>query len=376
MDQRITPNQFQSYEIKEVGESDFQAIANLWALAFNIPGAEPINGDLGLRKLIEDYCRQGLSYIVGAYYNDTLIAVSGVIDFEMHIANRWLPCGGIAGVATYPEHRRRNLVRLLLTKCLEHLYARKVPLSALWPFSYPFYERLGWAVSDIRHSVELDLSALRNFGDGRAYLRVNPDVDSPDFARAMELHERWSGQLNLSLRRGKYRWHKMFHDPRFRRHLFVHDEGYMIWDLNESQERTLRLNEWCHLSDDAFIDGLALLGQMDSQFQKATLPCQDYQPFLQRLGTRGVPSVLVKPGMMSRVVHLESFLAPLDLDLSTFLVKDPLCITGPAEVAGESIGPGELVQHVTGLWKEPPHGWPRFLRNVFAQHPAFSVEQY
>src|SRR6202035_1296525 len=143
----------------------------------------------------------------------------------------------------------------LLTNCVQKLHDDKVPVSALWPFSYSFYERLGWSVTNMQHQVEVNLSALRTAGgDSGAYRSHGIDNLEP----AMKLHERWNEQLNLSLRRNLYRWQKKMEDARFRYRLFVHKEGYMLWDLEHSTDRSLYVSEWCYLSEQAFVDGLAI----------------------------------------------------------------------------------------------------------------------
>jgi predicted acetyltransferase len=361
--------------VREIAPEEFMSVVDLWSFAYNIPAIDPVGGKDKIRDKVRDFCRDGVSYLVGAFDGKKLAASASIIDFDMHLGNRWVKCGGIAGVATYAEYRRQRLVREMLKCCLQKLHDDRVPVSALWPFSYSFYEKLGWSVTDMRHQAVVDLSALRTVGgDSGAYRSVSND----DLSMAQELHEQWSEQLNLSLRRNDYRWQKMMEDPRCRYRLFVHKDGYMLWNFGESQDRTLYVSEWCYKSDHAFVDGLALISQMDSQFDKARIALPEINRFLRIVGVGSSPEIKLLPGMMSRVVHLESFLECLPgLHKAEIDVMDPLGITADDDDRSvREAGPGALMQHVTNFWKTPHDEFPAALYGVAANFPPFSIERY
>lgn len=363
------------FAVKQIPADQFMSVVDLWSFAYNIPVIDPVGGKDKIRDKVRDFCRDGMSYLVGAYDADKLAAAAGIIDFDMHLGDRWVKCGGIAGVATYAEYRRKRLVRDLLKNCLQKLHDEEVPVSALWPFSYSFYERLGWSVTDMRHQAVVALSALRTAGgDSQAYRSVTKE----ELGMAPHMHLQWSEQLNLSLLRNNYRWKMMMDDPRFRYRLFVHKDGYMLWNFGESPDRTLYVSEWCYMSEQAFVDGLALISQMDSQFDKARVVLPEIERFLRIVGVGSSPEIKLLPGMMSRVVHLESFLECLSVrNKAEIDVMDPLGVTAEDDdrPVRES-GPGALMQHVTSFWKTPNPDFPAALYGVAAHFPPFSIERY
>jgi len=351
-------------------------VVDLWAFAFDLTSLAPVGGSHVSRENERIFIEKGCSYLVGAFDDGRLAAVAACIDFDLHLGDRWVKASGIAGVATYPEYRRQRLVNLLLTDCLKKLHANKVAVASLWPFSYPFYERMGWAVTDMQNEVEVSLSSLRGIqGDAHAYKTVEP----ANLAPVMAMHERWSEQLNLSIRRNEYRWKELLQDPVCRHRLFIHQDGYMLWNVGQSTENTLLVREWCYLSDKAFVDGLTLLSHMDTkQFGKAKLLLPELETVLRLGGMACAPDIRVRPGMMSRVVNLEAFLAALpgrishDIDLI-----DPLGVTAPTTGNFDPAkGPGALVQHVTSFWKTPNPNFPENLYGIAAAFPPFSVERY
>lgn len=67
--------------------------------------------------------------------------------FEIYMEGARLKLGGIAGVASLPEHRREGHVGELLVRCIAEMKEQGYPLSGLYPFKQSFYRRYGWEVA-------------------------------------------------------------------------------------------------------------------------------------------------------------------------------------------------------------------------------------
>jgi predicted acetyltransferase len=263
------------------------------------------------------------------------------------------------------------MVKLMLTECLKIQHERRVPLACLWPFSYPFYKRMGWEVTDFQTEIESPLDALPSSGDATAYKLV----PLSQFTAAMPVHERWCESTNMSMRRNAKRWHWTLDHPNKLLRLFVHNDGYMIWDLTSGgAQQQLIVKEWAFTNRKAMLDGLALLFQMDSQFRTVKWRCAEAEPFLKVMNNHAPPAVHMAYGMMSRVVHVDAFRESLPVKSLGLTIVDPLGISGPT--SGNGAGPGEIVQHVIALWKQPDPKIPDSLHGVVGDAPAFSIEQY
>lgn len=361
--------------IKQIPKSELMQVVDIWSLAYNMPWVDPVAGDQNERAQLRDVFADEFSYLIGAYIDGKLAATAGIIDFQMHFGDRWITCGGIAGVTTYPQFRRKRLVRALLNDCVQKLDADGVAISSLWPFSYAFYEKLGWATTDMAYIVEADLSWFRTIrGDASNFHYVDP----ANFSEAAVVHERWCNSLNMSLRRTYPMWNRMLQSRHNRSKLFVHKNGYMLWNFGQAPGSCLDVAEWCYLNDEAFNDGLALLSQMDSQFTRVKIMLPEIESLMRFVGIAKAPQVRVIPGMMSRVVNVEAFLkatgAPSDTRMN---LSDPMGISAPDQKdASGTFGPGALVQHTIGFWKTPQPELPESLYKVAGQHPAFSIERY
>jgi predicted acetyltransferase len=318
------------YEIKAVPETHLNKAVELWSLAFNFP----YNIDDGL-----NYAKEQLSHLFGAFHGGELAAVAGIINFQIKLNDQWLECGGIAAIATSPEYRRQNTVNQLVSYSLNYLNEQKIPISTLWPFSYSFYERMGWANTNWQYQIELDLQGLHKLGNSSNY----KSIALQDYHRLVDIHERHCQEWNLSIKRNDTRWKRLLLQSDFGGKLFLHQDGYILFDLKNSRDGILNVKEWVHNSTNSLIDGLALLGQMDSQFKKATWVDGSID-YLDELSLLDKANIHLKPGMMSRVVSTNKLCNILNIS-QNFTVKDPLGISG--DKSKGDIGPGELIQVLT-----------------------------
>ena len=356
-----------AYTIKLVTADEIDAVVTLWTLAFSLYVQNPEESETGYESCLE-YFKNDLAFCYGVYDDGRLVATAGVLPYEMHLGGRFVPAGGVAAVATLPEHRRRGLVQMLMAACLKRLHEERTPVASLWPFAYPFYERLGWATTTMQYEVTVDLPALRKLGDSRRY-RIVPVAD---FGLACDVHSRWVSAYNQSLTRPANRWRRMLTHPFVSCRLFVHKDGYMVWNLKETGD-TLSVREWAWTTEEAFLDGLELLGQMDSQYARARFVCADVEPLL-RLGVfEPVPEIKLKPGMMTRVANLDAFMELCPPGSRRPAVLDPLKVTGEAE---GGVAPGRLMQLAVGLWREDGAGEGAWLYGALSGRPSFCAEKY
>jgi predicted acetyltransferase len=134
------------YEFVQIDPaSHIDEIIHVWWKAY-----EPHKPKDDLRKWLEE--PQPVKTFFGAKTGGRLVATVGLtkqMDNAIRGAN--LTFGGISGVATLPEHRRRRLVRGAFEQLFEYANQENIIYSALGPFDYPFYEKFGYAHAELRH---------------------------------------------------------------------------------------------------------------------------------------------------------------------------------------------------------------------------------
>lgn len=357
----------QDYVVKPVTPEHLEKAIDIWSLAFGFAD----------RDRWQSFYETMLDETYGTFHKGELVCLSGISHFEMWFGDRLVPCGGIAAVASDPAYRRRGLMRLSIARCLESLHDKRVPLASLWPFSYPYYARMGWAVTDFRYEVEAAARILPDYGDSRHFKRISNE----QFEVLKPVHNRWIEKSNLSIKRNDTQWRRMLNNPHRDSHLYAHEKGYMVLNSRGVKARRLEILEWAWLDQVALLDGLSLLRRMqDLNFDKVVFVCSDVDPIL----TLGItdPQFLVtkKPGVMTRIVHTEAFMELLPDNAPALVIDDPLQVSKSYRVAEDSsndafrVDPGRLVQYVTATFKDRPQAVPEALFGLHKDKSAFTAE--
>lgn len=95
-----------------------------------------------------------------AFDGERLVGTLATLDLELTVPGGSLVCAGTTMVAVLPTHRRRGILRRLITSHLEDAAARGEPLAALWASDSAIYGRFGYGLAALGVEVELDTAVL------------------------------------------------------------------------------------------------------------------------------------------------------------------------------------------------------------------------
>lgn len=207
------------------------------------------------------------------------VPIATFADFEKTInvgGGRLLPAHLISSVTVRPTHRRRGLLRRMMTESLDRARERGLPLAALTVSEATIYRRFGFGIATSVHHIDVTTdSRFRllaqpagrvELADPRALLDVAPRV----FAR---FHERSTGSVD---RQERYRRRaaglqsdKGGPDARLRAALHYDDagevDGYVVyhslgWD---STPLTVKVVDLVAATDDAYLGLWEFLAAID-----------------------------------------------------------------------------------------------------------------
>lgn len=91
--------------------------------------------------------RARLPYTFGHFLEGRLTSAAVCYPFEMFLAGQRVQVGGLAGVLSAPQTRRRGFVREVLKNILERLSQDGVGWALEYPFDPRFYARYGFLPS-------------------------------------------------------------------------------------------------------------------------------------------------------------------------------------------------------------------------------------
>ncbi|HUK69354.1 MAG TPA: GNAT family N-acetyltransferase [Streptosporangiaceae bacterium] len=104
-----------------------------------------------------------------AAFDGAVIAGSAcVFSIRLGVPGAVLPAAGVSGVSVLPPHRRRGILRSLMTRQLADIHDRDEPIAALWASEAGIYGRFGYGMASTHASFNI------RRGDGR----LTPDAPS------------------------------------------------------------------------------------------------------------------------------------------------------------------------------------------------------
>ncbi|MFK3961101.1 GNAT family N-acetyltransferase [Guptibacillus hwajinpoensis] len=252
--------------------------------------------------------------IWGDFEGDELAAKLHLIDFETWIAGKKFAMGGIASVATYPEHRRGGRVARLLQNALLEMKNKGQTISFLHPFQIPFYRKFGFEV----------LNDWKKLNFKKEDLKLLPRVNGKVRRIALEyvyetlnpVYEEFSNRFNGMLVRTESWWRERVYSEGFQFAGYRNEEGrlsgYMYYQV---KNRSIEIEELVCLDGEARRGLWNYICQHDSMIDDGTLLTNvaDQLPFL--LNNPKVKTI-VEAYFMARIVDVENFLKqyPFKLD--------------------------------------------------------------
>lgn len=92
---------------------------------------------------------------------DEYYSAMEVFPFPTRFDGHVVMMGGIGGVATLPQHRRKGAIRAMMQAALKDMYEHDYMLSMLYPFSSAYYRQFGYASGTRLARWEVPLNSLK-----------------------------------------------------------------------------------------------------------------------------------------------------------------------------------------------------------------------
>ncbi len=265
-----------------------------------------------------------LPYLSGHFLEGKLTSAAVVYPFEMFLAGRRTRTGGLAGVLSAPETRRRGFVRELLRGALEKLSADGTGWLLEYPFDPRFYARLGFAT--VPTGYEVTVPAERLFtGPAPDAERFTGDTTGDAQAVLEPLYHAWAANYSLTLRRdnaARATWSRILDDT----FCYVMEDAYAVLELSEDDAgQTLTVHDYAFSSPAGRANLFRFVGSFYGQADQISLHLPQDEPLAWDLQTFHTNKL---PVLQARITDLQAALGPLTSGLEqtlTLTVRDPLC---------------------------------------------------
>ncbi len=217
----------------------------------------------------------GIGALLVGESDSALIAALQLLPLRQWIGGTALPMAGVGTVTVSPTHRQKGIAAALMTHALRAARERGDVASALYPFRFSFYEKLGYGAAGTALQYVVPPDALPASEERE---RVERLEGSHERGEALELYRAWLRGQNGQIERSPRMWERSFsaNDAGvvgYRNGEGVL-EGYALFlyraDLPVN-ERYLEVNELVWTSDGARRGLLGWLASLGDQWQRIML---------------------------------------------------------------------------------------------------------
>ena len=267
--------------------------------------------------------------LIGAFTDDEKVLMSNleVQDFDLSFNGNLIKCSGVGFVCTRPEYRRGGSVY----KLFEYLFEdEKYDVSLLYPFSNPFYRRLGY--ENAGHYVCLEMAFAELSFVPREF-RVEL-YDGRQSANLYSYHNAQAMRTNLTFLRHSDRYFsaKPYED---RRYTYMGKDangnvnGYVTFTCDRPNS-TVNVSEISYKDRASLMNLLGFLRTYDGNFKTLVIDhLTSWSPLLSMLPNtaKNVKRTVRDMGSV-RVMNLEKILNllpyPTEHGVFSFLSEDPV----------------------------------------------------
>lgn len=282
--------------IKQLTEKDYDNIFELSQFAFQYTLS---------REELEQKKEEAQRHVIWGWMDGEQIAAKvHLIPLSCYINGKRFNMGGISSVATWPEYRRKGMVKDLLHHALIHMKKKGQTISFLHPFSVPFYRKYGWEVVFTNKTYELPIHHFKKKWNGKGNVaRVGEEI-----SLLQELYTVYAKRFTGMLMRDTKWWEQRVFRDRWEvavaRNANHQAEGYLIY---QAKENKMTIKEFVHLTNNGRKLLLEFIANHDSMAEEVHLTVPENDALSLLLDEPRFKQ-MIKPYFMVRIVDVLQFL--------------------------------------------------------------------
>jgi predicted acetyltransferase len=267
----------------------------------------------------------------GLYDGDDLVSGCKLYTPEARVRDEITTIGGLGAVATRPEFRGQGYGKQLCRQVLAEYREREVGLVALWPFSTPFYRRMGWGTANDVTRYELPPRALPTTDTVGRMRRI----DGEDWQALVRVEQGANRDVSLSLRRSEAWWRERTlsnWNGNGESYCYGYErdgdlQGYLVYTVADDESGTLSVSGFDAADEEAYRALLDFLAGHGAQIERIVVERALGTDLLARVDDPATVDCHVESGPMVRltdVTALETVEWPAGEVECTLSVSDPL----------------------------------------------------
>ena len=195
--------------VRKIREEEFKRVDELFSVSFE----SKYDNDKTPEEVIEEVkanpdSREAIFWQerYAAFEDDdkTMMSTFIISPFKVSFDGKECSMGGVGGVATLPQYRRRGGIRECMKLFLNDSFKSGCEFSYLYPFSTAYYRKFGYELGVETNVYKINLSFIPNF-DVKGYCVLSEPTDNHlDDIKA--LHAEWEKKYNMMIINREYEY--------------------------------------------------------------------------------------------------------------------------------------------------------------------------
>jgi predicted acetyltransferase len=139
--------------LRTPSDTEFARFLGVLAVAFNEEFSDAaIEND---RRTVE------LDRFVGALDGDDVVGCGGAYSFRLTVPGGEVGAAGVTSIGVLPSHRRRGILRQMMTWLFDQARERHEPVAILWASEAAIYQRFGYGPGTVSSAFEIAVDKIR-----------------------------------------------------------------------------------------------------------------------------------------------------------------------------------------------------------------------
>ncbi|MBT2660345.1 GNAT family N-acetyltransferase [Bacillus sp. ISL-45] len=281
-------------DIKVLSEEHYLESMNLsmYAFQYQVPESD-------IPKRLETLKKH---HLLGIFEGEELASKLHILSLKVKLGHLEWKMGGIAGVATYPEHRRKGHVNALMKRALMDMNQDGNIVSFLHPFQIDFYRRFGWEIISDKRKITIEKIDLKPVERQEGIIKRHTEKrHSNDIER---VYDRYAEMHSAMLARDSEWWRTSIYGEQTAAVYYDSKKeaaGYLIYEIKNN---VMKVEEYVSLTHEARKGLWNFICQHDSMVERAEVLTSVHDPFPFFLKEPKLKTE-VYPYFMGRIVNAE-----------------------------------------------------------------------
>jgi predicted acetyltransferase len=253
--------------------------------------------------------------LLGIFEGEELASKLHILSLNVKLGQQDWKMGGIAGVATYPEHRRKGHVNALMKRALEDMDKEGNIVSFLHPLQIAFYRRFGWEIISDNRKIIIEKMNLRPVEKQPG--RIIRHTEKSHTIDIEVVYEKYAAMHSAMLARDSEWWHTSIYGEQTAAVYYDSKgeaSGYLLYEVKDN---VMKVEEYVSLTHEARKELWNFICQHDSMAEKVEVLMSVHDPFPYFLKEPKLKTE-IHPYFMGRIVNAEKALSSYPFINGTF----------------------------------------------------------